>query len=829
MKLLCILFLLIITQPIFSMDKDKIISWQFTNPRNNTIVQFGEKGSVQEALIKSGYLPDPYIGMNEELFSWMEEQEWELTAKFTLTESELVSQWLDLELPSVDTYAKIYLNEQLILTCDNAFLPYRININKWGTIGENKLKVVFTPPVLYHKADYEKAKYKLPATNDLHKIAIAPYTRKPQYQFGWDWALRMNTIGFNKPVKIVGYAKNKIIGSNVQTISVENNQAVISIAVQLAHQQSEELIWTSELFGKIDWKKEDQWLKATVHINQPELWWPKNHGRQFLYEDKWILTEKNGGVIDEKVQRFGVRTAKLVQEQDAFGTSYEIVVNGRKIFCKGGNYIPQEIFPAKVTDESVIKMIEQMEVANFNMVRVWGGGYYPDEVFYEECDKRGIMIWQDFMFACAMYPGTNEFLNNVKKEFDYQIPRMTSHPSVVLLNGNNEVDIAWKNWGFQLKYGLIGKSAKEIEQAYDDLFKKLLPERISAFSTVPYIHTSPLSNWGKAEYYNHGSQHYWGVWHGKDPIEDFGNKSGRFNAEYGFQSFPEYSTLASVIDKKDWNLDSEVMKHRQKSYVGNGMIKKHSDILFGKTDDFETFIYYSQLTQAKAVSIAISGHRTDWPRCAGTIYWQVNDCWPAPTWSSVDYYGNWKALHYEVQKDYENVAIVAVERTLNKKEFYLVSDWTESYQTDICFDFHDLDGKWLGQYSFFADVEPQSVVSLPVFSLMDKSINDYIAVASWKDKNGKEFKRTFHNFTSKISNSEQTETSIQIKTENNGVRKLILTTDQPLLNCWIYSENNPFHLDRNFETLLPGVHEFKFKSHEKIDPETIKIRHLHSH
>lgn len=824
MKLLSILFLLVIIQPAFSMDK--IISWQFTNPKNNTTVLLGEKGSIQEALIHSGYMPDPYIGMNEDLFAWIEEQEWELSAKFTLTESELVSQFLDLELPSVDTYAKVYLNGKLILTCNNTFLPYRININKWGIIGENELKVVFTPPVLYHKADYEKSKYKLPATNDLNKIAIAPYTRKPQYQFGWDWALRMNTIGFNKPVKIVGYAKNKIIGSNVQTLSVENNQAVVSIAVQLANQQSEELNWTSQLFGKIDWKKDGTWLKAIVHIDQPELWWPKNHGKQFLYEDKWILTEKNGAVVDEKVQRFGIRTAQLIQEQDAFGTSYEIAVNGRKIFCKGGNYIPQDIFPAKVTDKSVIKMIEQMEVANFNMVRVWGGGYYPDDVFYEECDKRGMMIWQDFMFACSMYPGTAEFLSNVKQEFDYHIPRMTSHPSVVLLNGNNEVDVAWKNWGFQLKYGLIGKAAKEIEQAYDDLFKKLLPERISAFSTVPYIHTSPLSNWGKAEYYNHGSQHYWGVWHGKDPIEDFGNKSGRFNAEYGFQSFPEYSTLASVIDKKDWRLDSEVMKYRQKSYVGNGMIKKHSDILFGKTDDFETFIYYSQLTQARAVSIAISGHRTDWPRCAGTIYWQVNDCWPAPTWSSVDYYGNWKALHYEVQKDYENVAIVAVERTLNQKEFYLVSDWTESYQTDICFDFHDLNGKWLGQYSFFTDVEPQSIVSLPVFSLMDKPVNDYIAVASWKDKNGKEFKRTFHNLTSKIFSSEQAETSIQLKVENNGIRKLILTTDKPLINCWIYSENNPFHLDRNFETLLPGVHEFDIKSHEKINLETIKIRYL---
>ena len=556
------------------------------------------------------------------------------------------------------------------------------------------------------------------------------------------------------------------------------------------------------------------------------MWWPKNHGEQFLYEDIWTLTDENGKIIDQITKKFGIRTAQLIQEQDAFGTSYEIAINGRKIFCKGGNYIPQEIFPAKVTDESVRNLIAQMEAANFNMVRVWGGGYYPDDVFYEECDKRGIMIWQDFMFACAMYPGTNEFLTNVKREFDYHIPRMTSHPSLVLLNGNNEVDIAWKNWGFQLKYGLTGKSATEIEQAYDDLFKKLLPGRISEFSTVPYIHTSPLSNWGKAEYYNHGSQHYWGVWHGKDPIEDFGNKSGRFNAEYGFQSFPEYSTLNAVIDKKDWSLDSEVMKHRQKSYVGNGMIKKHSDILFGKADDFETFIYYSQLTQAKAVSIAISGHRTDWPRCAGTIYWQVNDCWPAPTWSSIDYYGNWKALHYEVRKDYENTAVVAVERKLNQKEFYLVSDWTEAYQTDICFDFYDLNGKWLEQHSFFADIEPQCVVSLPVFSLMDKPINDYIAIASWKDSHGKEFQRTFHNMTTPISNMEHPITQIDIRTEENGRQKLILTTNKPLLNCWIYSETNPFHLDRNFETLLPGTHEFEIKSRGKINVETIKIRYL---
>lgn len=810
------------TQPLFAMDK--IVNWQFINPKNNETVLLGSKGSIQEALIQSGYLPDPYVGMNENLFGWIEEHEWELTSEFSITEEELSARIIDIELPSVDTYAKIFLNGELILTCDNAFLPYRININKWAKPGKNELRAVFTPPVMYHKAAYEKAAYKLPAPNDPNKIAIAPYTRKPQYQFGWDWTFRMNTIGFNKEVKIVTYKENKIIQTSIQTVSVQDSTATISIALLLSNEVKNGLHWKSRLFGDINWKKEGEWIKAIVQIDNPTLWWPISYGEQFLYSDEWLLYNGNGETIDHINKQFGIRTAQLIQQEDAFGTSYEIAVNGKKIFCKGGDYIPQEVFPARVTDASVRFIIEQMARANFNMVRVWGGGYYPDDVFFEECDKKGIMVWQDFMFACAMYPGTNDFLSNVKREFDYHIPRMTSHPSVVLLNGNNEVEVAWRNWGFQVKYGLIGKSVKEIEQAYDDLFKKLIPERIALFSTVPYIHTSPLSNWGKADYYNNGSQHYWGVWHGKDPIEDFGTKIGRFNAEYGFQSFPEYSTLSAVIEKKDWNLDSEVMKLRQKSYVGNGMIKKHADILFGKTDDFETFIYHSQLTQSKAVSMAISGHRADWPRCAGTLYWQVNDCWPAPTWSSMDYYGNWKALHYEAQKDYENIAVLAVERTLNQKEFYLVSDWTQPYHTDVCFDFYDTSGKWLAQYTFFVDVEPQTVVSLPVFSLMDKPLHDYIVTVNWKNQNGAELQRTFHNSVSGRFSPVQSQPEVDLFTDANGQRKLILTTDKPLINCWIYSETKSFHLNKNFETLLPGRHEFEVQSGVDFSKEEVRVR-----
>lgn len=821
---LLLFFCTMILPPTHSFDKT--ISWQFINPKNNSTILLGEKGSIQEALIRDGYLPDPYIGMNEHFFGWIEEQTWELTSGFTLTAEEISSQILDLELPSVDTYAEIYLNGQLILTCNNAFLPYRIAINQWVKAGNNELKAVFTPPVLYHKEQFEHANYTLPAPNDLHEIPIAPYTRKPQYQFGWDWALRMNTIGFNKPVQIIGYRSNKITGTNIQTISIENDHAQLSIALKPAKSVGGKPVWSSRLFGILDFKSDGEWLTATVHVDHPRLWWPKDHGEQFLYEDQWTLTDQSGIVIDKKNVVFGIRTAQLLQEQDAFGTSYEIAINGRKIFCKGGNYIPQEMFPAQVTDDSVRELIRQMDLAHFNMVRVWGGGYYPDDVFYEECDKRGIMVWQDFMFACSMYPGTDVFLANVKREFDYHIPRMTSHPSVVLLNGNNEVDVAWKNWGFQSKYKLSGKAVTEIEKAYTDLFRQLLPSRISVFSTVPYVHTSPLSNWGKAEYYNHGSQHYWGVWHGKDPIEDFGNKSGRFNAEYGFQSFPEYSTLSTVIDKKDWNLNSEVMQHRQKSYVGNGMIKKHSDVLFGQTDDFETFIYYSQLTQARAVGIAISGHRTDWPRCSGTIYWQINDCWPAPTWSSIDYYGNWKALHYEVQKDFETIAVLAVERKMNQKEFYMVSDWTQEYTTDVRFDFYNLDGHWLEQHTFSVDIKPQTVISLPVFSLMKKPLSDYIVTASWRNKNGQVMQRTFYNKTSKTNTSSPPSVNITLQSGENGNFKLILETNQPLIDCWIYSEHKPFHLDRNFETLLPGKHEFTVNTNKQLSAEDIQVKFL---
>lgn len=797
------------------------LDWKFINPTTGKVVWLGEKGSVQEALIADGTLPDPFYGENEKLFDWIENYEWVFTSEFTLNQAFFEAEFIDLELPNVDTYAKIYLNDSLILTTSNSFRPYYKEIKSLLKLGINQLRIVFTPPTMFHKEDYLAAKYKLPAPNDNNPIAIAPYTRKPQYQFGWDWALRMVTIGLNKPVKIIGFNTNRILGKNIQTIDLNEVEAKLKLQWIFRFDVQPSYYWKSGQFDTIQFKQLENILEAEVKVVNPVLWWPVGYGNPNLYRDNWILVDVNGNEVCKLGLDYGIRKTELLQEKDEWGTSYVVRINNQSIFCKGGDYIPQDIFPARVSDSSIINLIEQLKQSNFNMIRVWGGGYYPDEVFFNTCDKEGIMVWQDFMFACSMYPGDDDFLENVKEEFNYQVPRISSHPSVVLFNGNNEVDVAWKNWGFQLKYGLYGKSAREIERSYDDLFKKLLPSVVTSFSSVPYVHTSPLSNWGKDEFFNHGTQHYWGVWHGSDPIEDFGKKIGRFNAEYGFQSFPEYKTLSTFSTQLDWDLNSPVMKHHQKSYVGNGMIKKHADNLYGSSSDFEEFVYYSQLTQAKAVGIAIAGHRLDWPRCTGTIYWQINDCWPAPSWSSMDYYGNWKALQYQVKKDFVEQGVIARESKIGVQDYFFINDKLDSTAIEIVVDVYSIEGIWQEGHVFILNVGPQSHKQIPLSQVMQGSMTEYIVRINWKEG--------VRTFSFKQTNNEVKSTAPILDLidaqwiDGAHVSTFKLSTDLPLVDCFVYSDLADFFVLDNFETLLNGD-SITIQSKSPIDPTNVKLK-----
>ncbi|MGC6434331.1 MAG: glycoside hydrolase family 2 protein, partial [Crocinitomicaceae bacterium] len=719
----------------------------------------------------------------------------------------------------VDTYASIYLNDSLILTTNNFFRPYSVDITKYLKEGRNELKAIFTPPVLYHYERYKKERFHYPAPNDLAEISIAPLTRKPQYHFGWDWAPRINTLGFLKPVRLIEDNKNSIVNKQVQTLKIAQDTALLAFKFRFSYKidtKSFQLNCVDFMADISDLKFDnDKTVSFKMKIPNPRLWWPKGYGSQNLYDIRFIVDD-NFSLNQKSVSvRFGIRTAELVTNQDKWGTSYYFKINNKPIFCKGGDYIPQDILHSRVSNQAIEKMIQAMVDANFNTVRVWGGGYYPDDYFYERCDELGLMVWQDLMFACSMYPGDSSFLKSVSEEFDYQLPRILTHPSVILINGNNEVDVAWKNWGFQLKYGIYGADASTVEKAYDTLFKRLAPSKVGSYGLgkVSYIHTSPTSNWGKDDYFNHGSMHYWGVWHGKDPIEDFGIKSGRFNAEYGFQSFPELATILKFSDSSMMDLNSSVMKHHQKSYVGNGMIKKHSDLLYGKTDDFKQFIYFSQLTQSKAVEIAIAGHRTNMPKCMGTLYWQVNDCWPGPTWSSIDYYGNWKALHYKVRQSYQDVVVLEKTEKIGEEQYILVYNLPDSANVSCHFEVKNLVGETILNSDSVYNLKPfDSKVIINKSFFLDYTIDDGLYFAFEINVNDKIYKSNFSSLDKNRTKPAEESFNYFLK-KYNETNELILTIENSLFlkDFWITYPEIQIFTEENFIDLLPGKHQFKIK------------------
>lgn len=797
--------------------QNQVLQWKIRHPISGQELNLGTKGSVQEALIQQGDLPDPFYGENESKFNWIEKHDWEFNSDFQLSEAQLAFDFLEIDFPSIDTYAAIYLNDSLIARTANAFHAHRIEIKPIAKLGLNRLKVVFTSPVNYHRKAYEARSSQLPAPNDVGEIAVASMSRKPQYQFGWDWALRMNTMGFWKPVTIHGFNKNRIIQAKIETKSLESNAAKLQLSVYLSKKTNTRLLVRSTLFGQLDLSgAQDGQLSVGVELKNPTLWWPRGHGEQFLYTDTLRIYTKDDDLVDKTVVRFGVRTSALVQDKDQWGTAFYFKINGKPIFCKGANFIPQDVFPARITAESTRYLVEMMRESNFNTVRVWGGGYYQDEAFYESCDELGIMVWQDLMFACAMYPGNDDFLDLVKNELEEQLPRLAAHPSLIYFNGNNEVDVAWKNWGFQLKYLIKPKTQREIERDYDALFKNLAPKMVTKHSFIPYVHTSPLSNWGKDEYYNHGTMHYWGVWHGKDPIEDFGLKTGRFNAEYGFQSFPEMSTLKTFSDEKDWNLESPVMKQHQKSYVGNGMIKKHADLLYGEVKSFPEFVYLSQLTQAKAVGIAISGHRADMPRCMGTLYWQFNDCWPAPTWSGIDYYNNWKALQYQVKKDYEDIAVIEQTKKMGEERYFIVSDLPDSFQQQVVFKAYDLEGKSLFSGSEKINLDGPWLQEVCKTCQEDQwKKENFVLEISWQAADKSERKRVFLHERKAFSKAISENVQLELLDVTDKTALVKITNKQFLANCWVFSKKGGIRFEENFEHYLPGEHFIRITFSEK--------------
>lgn len=800
------------------------LDWEMYHPLQKTWLPFGQAGTVQEFLWHSGALPDPFYGENEAKYQWIEDHTWHFRSQFFLNEAFFNERYLILDIPNLDTYAQVFINGKLIAQAENFFLHYQftLDVNELQC-GYNTIDIKIESPVQYHGKSKLYQAFTYPAPNDAGASKVAPLTRKPQYHFGWDWAPRIVTMGFAYPITITTLPNIQVEHIVINTISVhENGVAQINLKAKIAATQNA-LFVKSEFFTSIQLTTVPdtarsapllptlnslQFFELDQHlsIDNAQLWWPIGQGNQHLYEDTLRIYDLNGVLLLAHPFTFGIRKAELLQEKDEWGTSFALQLNGRKIFAKGANVIPPGIFAGAALDSAFLALVAQMQAANFNIVRIWGGGMYAPEVFMQACDRAGIMVWHDLMFACAMYPGNNPFLDNVTKEISQQIPRLAAHPSLVYFNGNNEVDVAWQNWGFQTQYKLNESHQRVIEQAYQRLFKELIPSQILDFTNIPYVHTSPLSNWGAIDYFNHGTMHYWGVWHGKDPLHDFANKIGRFNAEYGFQSFPQPSTIARFAATADQNLHSSVMKSHQKSYVGNGMIEKQAKLYFGKAKDFNTFVYYGQLTQRKAVSMAIAGHRADAPRCMGTVYWQLNDCWPAPTWSSLDDQNNWKALHYSVKEDFRPIAVL---EQIKDAHHYIVltSDLPVDTLVTVQIDFFDTKGTLSNSQRRTYPLQTNSIQVLA--SLFDEK-QGFVKVTL-----DDAYSRLFTFVDKRKSPNPLFDLQVQLVDSNTNRAQLVIENKEPLVDFWVFSAIQGLHFKENFQTLLPGRHvlEFTYQHH----------------
>ncbi len=682
----------------FSLDGN----WKFRKAGTKDWMPAKVPGVVHLDLLRNKMIPDPFMGDNESKLQWIGEVGWEYVRTFQYGEENFAWKHIVLTLEGLDTYANVYLNDSLILVADNMFREYYVEIKRFLYIGPNTLRIQFPAVVSENKTRYDQLASKLPGDE---KVVC----RKAAYHFGWDWGPTFITSGIWRSVYISKWNNVRLISA--QFIQKELTDSVAKLAAQFTvfaelDDPAEIRVFldsTEVLRQPMVLKRGPNIIRNDISIKNPERWWPNGMGSAKLYNFRYEVYF-NGKLVDQGHQKVGLRTIELVQERDTAGRSFYFKVNGIPVFIKGANYIPQDNFLPRVKDSSYRALISDVKDANMNMLRVWGGGIYENDIFYDLCDENGIMVWQDFMFACAMYPGNKKFLDNVRDEAIQNIVRLRRHPCIALWCGNNEIDEGWKNWGWLKEYGYSAADSARIYKDYRMIFNVILPNNVHGFDTLrPYIASSPLHGWGRPSSMTEGDSHYWGVWWGKEPFSVYNQKVGRFMSEYGFQGVPDLTTINKFTTSADRRLDSPVMKAHQKNSVGFETIDEYMLRDYKNPKNFESYAYVSQLLQALGVKTAIEAHRRAKPWCMGTMYWQLNDCWPVVSWSSRDYYGKKKALQYAIPHAYAKLLISPVVEDGHIK-VYISSDDEKLRKATMRVELLDFSGKSYSDELFAVDI-----------------------------------------------------------------------------------------------------------------------------
>ncbi len=662
-------------------------NWEFKSSDSNDWKTASVPGNVYTDLLDHNVIPDPFIKTNEEKVQWVAAKNWEYKTTFNISEEELQKEFIELTFEGLDTYAKVFVNNQLIKTTDNAFRTYSIDIKKHAK-KENEIRIEFSNTDSIETKKEQNNPYKLPEGKRI-------YTRKAQFQYGWDWGPKLNTSGIWKAIKLKTWNDIKFddIYIKQQKVTTENANFEIEFTIESSTDKSVNIFTSANKQSQtnvIAIKKGKHKYSIPFNIKNPQLWWTHNLGTPYLYQFDFQLIENNH-IKDEKSIKKGIRTIKLITDKGDKGATFHFELNGKPVYMKGANYIPQNSFQNKVTDNHYENLLNDVTNSNMNMLRVWGGGIYENDIFYDFCDEKGILVWQDFMFACAMYPGDEKFLSNIKQEAVEQVTRLRNHSSIALWCGNNENAEGWNRWGWQT--GRTEKEKTEIWKDYQAVFADILPKTVANLNAeINYWESSPKYGRGNPKYEFEGDAHDWWVWHDATPFEHFEEQVPRFMSEFGFQSFPSYETIRYINQSETIDLKTDAIKSHQKHSRGFQLIEEYMQRDYNIPTNDEDYAYVSQLLQAKGITMGIEAHRRDKPYNMGTLFWQLNDCWPAISWSSIDYFGNWKALQYKAKKSFENVLISTI-RTKFDFDTFIVNDLLESVSGTLKLKMIDFYGK----------------------------------------------------------------------------------------------------------------------------------------
>jgi beta-mannosidase len=683
-------------------------------------------GVVHTDLLNNKLIPDPFDRDNEYHLQWIGLADWEYQTTFQADADTLAHEHVDLVFDGLDTFADVYLNGQAILHADNMFRRWRIPAKAQLKPGANALRVVFHSAIEKMIPYVKSLPYILPSISTLNagneeNIATAPYTRKAPYNYGWDWGPRFMTDGIWRPIRLETWDALRIENFHIHQQNITSTLANVTAEVEIEASKptTATLSLSHDEMSAAQTADGNQTLQLNAGMNHvslplrivsPKLWYPVGYGAQDRYHFSAVLRMSREAAARAET-RTGLRSIELRRRPDEWGKSFEFVVNGISVFAKGADVIPFDNFANRVTPEIHRNILQAARDAHMNMVREWGGGYYESDDFYDICDELGIMVWQEFMFGGDMVPGDVAFQENVRQEAIDQIKRLRDHPSIVLWCGNNEVETGWLHWGDTgaFKELIIPPARERVWQDYIILFADILKSVVTQYADpVPYWPSSPSANFEEVPDNQHnGDMHYWQVWHAQAPASDYTLQFPRFMSEFGFQSFPEMRTIRTFSKPEDFDIRSTVMQAHQKNKGGNERILTYMLREYREPKDFESYVYLSQVQQAEIIKIGAEHLRRQRPRTMGSLYWQLNDCWPVASWASIDYYGRWKALHYYARRFYDDVLISPFLHE-GKVDVYVVSDKLQALSGTVHMRLLDFSGKVLDEQTKDVQIPAQS-------------------------------------------------------------------------------------------------------------------------